>query len=168
MDLEIPAGVDVFSEDFNQSSDDDGDVDNQELLLEDVSEDFGHDSEQTEEEICGDKLSISEELARANYAAAGTEVEEERDRITVAGNIHLMNSAVNDILSKIVSDIELPYLPSEFQRVAINTVGMKRNLVLVSPTGSGKMDVPLLSVLVLRESLNNKKGVAIVTQPLTR
>ena len=45
--------------------------------------------------------------------------------------------------------------------------GQMRNLVLVSPTGSGKMNIPLLATLVLRLKLNNSKGVCIVTQPLT-
>ena len=40
-------------------------------------------------------------------------------------------------------------------------------LALSLPTGSGKMDVPLLSALVLRKRLNISKGVAIVTLPLT-
>ena len=78
-----------------------------------------------------------------------------------------MNSEVDEVLDRIVSELNLPYKPSEFQRVAVNTLGMQNNLVLVSPTGSGKMDVPLLAALVLRERLNISKGVAIVTQPLT-
>ena len=74
---------------------------------------------------------------------------------------------MDEVLDRIVSELNLPYKPSEFQRVAVNTLGMQNNLVLVSPTGSGKMDVPLLAALVLRERLNISKGVAIVTQPLT-
>ena len=66
-----------------------------------------------------------------------------------------------------MTELDLPYKPSEFQRVAVNTLGMLNNLVLVSPTGTGKMDVPLLAALVLRKRLNISKGVAIVTQPLT-
>ena len=42
-----------------------------------------------------------------------------------------------------------------------------KNLILVSPTGSGKMNIPLLATLVLRLKVNNPKGVCIVTQPLT-
>ena len=41
------------------------------------------------------------------------------------------------------------------------------NVVLISPTGSGKMNVPLLATLVLREKLGVPKGVCIVTQPLS-
>ena len=50
---------------------------------------------------------------------------------------------MDEVLDRIVSELNLPYKPSEFHRVAVNTLGMQNNLVLVSPTGSGKMDVPL-------------------------
>ena len=123
--------------------------------------------EGSREEIEDMKLDISKEQAMANYLAAGTEVEEEKDRITVEGNAELIFDDVDRILNKIVEDLNLPYKPSPFQRVAINTLGMQNNLILVSPTGSGKMDVPFLSALVLREKLGNRKGMAIVTQPLS-
>ena len=123
--------------------------------------------EASEEEVNDMKLDISKDQAIANYFAAGTEVEEEEDKITVEGNSELISEAVDEILEKIVKDLNLPYEPSPFQRVAINTLGMQNNLILVSPTGSGKMDVPFLTVLVLREKLGNSRGMAIVTQPLS-
>ena len=113
------------------------------------------------------KLDISVSQAKANYEMAGTEVEEEEDRITVAGNGDLMNPEVNEILDKVVEDTKMAYTPAEFQRVTINALGGMNNVVLVSPTGSGKMNVPLLSTLVLREKLGIPKGVCIVTQPLS-
>ena len=113
------------------------------------------------------KLDISVSQAKANYEMAGTEVEEEEDRITVAGNGDLMNPEVNEILDKVVEDTKMAYKPAEFQRVTINALGGMNNVVLVSPTGSGKMNVPLLSTLVLRKKLGIPKGVCIVTQPLS-
>jgi hypothetical protein len=88
-----------------------------------------------EEAVIDDKLGISEALARENYLAAGEEVQEEKDRITVEKNLHLISQEVDLILDKIVLDLSLPYSPSDFQRVAVNTLGMQRNLILVSPTG---------------------------------
>ena len=113
------------------------------------------------------KLDISVSQAKANYEMAGLEVEEEEDRITVAGNGDLMNPEVNEILDKVVEDTKMAYTPAEFQRVTINALGGMNNVVLVSPTGSGKMNVPLLSTLVLRKKLGIPKGVCIVTQPLS-
>lgn len=88
-----------------------------------------------EEAVIDVKLGISEALARENYLAAGVEVQEEKDRITVEKNLHLISQEVDLILDKIVLDLSLPYSPSDFQRVAVNTLGMQRNLILVSPTG---------------------------------
>ena len=115
----------------------------------------------------GTSLSISEEHARANYQAAGTMVKEEADSLSVSDNEKLIDPEVDKILTHILDDLALPYQISDFQRVSVNVLGSMKHLVLVSPTGSGKMDVPLLSALVLREKLGIKKGVAIVTQPLS-
>ena len=115
----------------------------------------------------GDKLDISEELARKNYNMAGTEKVEDDDQISIAGNAALMSDVVDRMIDEVTNKLDLPYSLSEFQRVSINVLGSKKNLILVSPTGSGKTDVPYLSVLVLRELEQNPKGVCIVTQPLT-
>ena len=79
----------------------------------------------------------------------------------------MMNPEIDAVLDRIVKDLEMPCMPSEFQRVAVNTLGDMKNVILCSPTGSGKMNVPLLATLVLREKLNNPKGVGIITQPLS-
>ena len=176
-----PTLDDIFDESYEDESGDSGEEDgfldedmagaDQEIL--DVSRESLENEEQVAEAMMEnkedkeDKLGISEELARKNYIAAGTEVEEEKDRITVAGNPDLMNPEVNSILDRILLDLNLPYKMSDFQRVAVNCVGSQKPLVLVSPTGSGKMDVPLVSALVLRKKLDLSKGVAIVTLPLT-
>ena len=151
----------------------------------DPAEKYGEDSESEDElgnmeqleiengldEVSGKngsrELDISVVQAKANYVAAGTEVLEEADRITLANNAQLMNSEVNDILDRIVDKIQMRYTPAEFQRVAINALGGMKNVILISPTGSGKMNVPLLTTMVLREKLGNSKGVCIVTQPLS-
>ena len=88
-----------------------------------------------DEEKVAYKLGISEAQARENYNVAGSEVNEEADRITVADNANLMDAKVNDILDDIVNEIQMPYKPAEFQRVAINALGGMKNVVLISPTG---------------------------------
>ena len=148
----------IFSDEYESNSscsEDDSHSENEEI---------GDDGVQEKIEV---KLAITEALAKRNYIDAGEEIKEEPDKITVAGNAGLMNYKVDLILDKLVNKLDLPYKPSDFQRVAVNTLCCQKNLVLVSPTGSGKMDVPLLSVLVMREKLNNDKGVCVITQPLT-
>ena len=113
------------------------------------------------------KLGISEEQARKNYEAAGTLVVEEKESITVTDYAHLMNDDVDKQLDKVVDEVKLPYRPADFQRVAVNVLGSMKSVILISPTGSGKMSIPLLAILVLRKILNSERGVCIVTQPLT-
>ena len=153
----------IFHEEYQYSEDSESDED---LGIEEHEnsrncecEDPGNNSEM--------KLGISFAQAKANYDVAGTEVKEERDCITVAGNSDLMDPDTDAILDKIVEDIKMQYKPAEFQRVAVNALGQMMNVILVSPCGSGKMNVPLLATLVLREKLKNPRGVAIVTQPLS-
>ena len=136
-------------------------------LFEEENSDLETELEAAEEEPESCLLSISAEQARLNYEQAGKCVQEEPDRISVAGNAHWMESSIDALLDDVVAQIGMPYKPAEFQRVAINSLGQLENLVLISPTGSGKMNVPLLAALVLRKKFNNPQGVAIITQPLT-
>ena len=149
----------VFHEDYQEEESSESE--------EDLAE--GEENSDQRVEIAGvvDKLGISAAQAEANLAAAGTVVDEEGDRITIAGNLDLMNPETDAVLDRIVKDLEMPYMPSDFQRVAVNALGDMKNVILCSPTGSGKMNVPLLATLVLREKLNNPKGVGIITQPLS-
>ena len=163
-----PALDSIFYEDYNDESDDSA---NDSLNSEDVA---GDESKNTDTEAATElddqlktKLSISEDHARMNYLTAGKEVLEEADGISVAGNSDHIDPDINETLDRIVKELSLPYQPSDFQRVSVNSVCQLNHLILISPTGSGKMDVPLLATLVLRERLGISKGVAIVTQPLT-
>ena len=149
---------DVFVENYM----DGGDTDSDDGLMEDLDISAGKDDGNDEF-----RLGITAVQAKANYDIAGTEVEEEKDGITIQDNADLMNYEVNNILNEVVQEIQMPYQPAEFQRVAINALGGMKNVVLVSPTGSGKMNVPLLSTLVLRKVLGIPRGVCIVTQPLS-
>ena len=66
------------------------------------------------------------------------------------------------MLDEIVSRLKMPYTPADFQRVSVNALAKQKNVVLVSPTGSGKLNVPLLATLVLREQLKNSKGILLL------
>ena len=104
------------------------------------------------------KLDITQALADSNYDAAGIEVNEEMDRISIDKHKNLICSEVNSILDDIVTELKMPYWPSDMQRVSVNALGQLKNVVLVSPTGSGKMNIPQLATLVLRKKLDIPKG----------
>ena len=141
----------------------------------DSDSEFGHsESEQegmrrreSEMDQFSHQLGITIEQADANLESAGQYVDEEGERITVAGNMDLMDDDADILLNEIVRDLQLPYKLAEFQRVSVNALAQKKNVILVSPTGSGKMSIPLLATLVLRKKLGISKGVCIVTQPLS-
>ena len=133
----------------------------EELSLEDkVLTDDENDSSdsvnESDDELSVDEdiLGIDKRLADFNYQSAGVEVMEDVDRISVEMYRHLMNTKIDSLLDTEVSNLKLPYKPSDFQRVSINALGQRMNVVLVSPTGSGKMSVPLLATLVLKKKLN--------------
>ena len=140
---------------------------NEDIESEDEMEDIEDMVNTTEEDERTGKLEISVRLADKNYENAGIEVDEEEENITVEKYADLIDGETDLILDEIVDKIQMRYRPAQFQRVAINTLGRLKNVVLISPTGSGKMNVPLLATLVLRERLGNPKGVCIVTQPLS-
>ena len=113
------------------------------------------------------KLGISLEQAEKNYASAGSLVDEEPDQISLADNANLIDVRVDAVLDAVVKECGMKYMPTEMQRVTINALGTLKNIILISPTGSGKMNVPLLATHVLRKILKKPKGVCIITQPLT-
>ena len=150
LNLEIgqdPSLDEVFFESYNYDSGDSDDSDNDDhekdvLPGEETNSGFEDDVEESAnhgdgpgEEI-GRKLCITEAQARENYLAAGTEVAEEEDSITVAAHYDLINPEVDVILEKIVVDLNLPYKLSDFQRISVNTACDLKNLILVSPTGT--------------------------------
>ena len=113
------------------------------------------------------KLGISKDLARKNYEAAGMEVKEDSEVITVDDHADLIDPKIEVILNETLDTLQLPYKLSDFQRLSVNVAASMRHLIVVMPTGSGKMDIPLLSILVLKKKLKMPKGVVIITQPLT-
>jgi len=145
------------------------DITNQEFGMDGDSETDSSEVMNSEEDGISemDMLDISEAQADANLAAAGSEVREEKDRISMEENHKLIESDVDCCLDEIVEELCLPYALADFQRITVNALAQLKNVVLVSPTGSGKMNVPLLTTLVLRARLKNPKGVGIITQPLT-
>ena len=112
----------IFHEEYQQSedseSDDDLGIEEHENSRNCESEDPGNNNEM--------KLGISFAQAKANYDVAGTEVKEERDSITVAGNSDLMDPNTDAILDKIVEDIKMQYKPADFQRVAVMSTLLDR------------------------------------------
>ena len=120
-----------------------------------------------EETVSNVKINISEGLARSNYEAAGTLVDEEPERITIAEYNHLIDEVVDTVFNEVLADAKIKYTPVDFQRISVNVLAKQKTLILISPTGTGKMNIPLWANLVLRKLQKNEKGLVIVIQPLS-
>ena len=122
--------------------------------------------ENSEEKLDLSSLQISSQIAKKYYEGAGQEVLEEEDQISIALHSHLLRDEVHGSLQEVINEIQLPFSLSDFQKLSLHIIGSGQNLMLVSPTGSGKTLVIYLGILLLRKLFNNPDGVAIITEPL--
>ena len=84
------------------------------------------------------ELTISRADAMKNYEEAGTLVTEQADDISFEKYGHLMTSSNDQILEAVLAKLALPYQLAQFQTISLNILLQKKDLVLLSPTGSGK------------------------------
>ena len=83
---------------------------------------------------------ITKEDATNNYKEAGRLVPEEEDPISMEDYPEIMKSSqVTPVLQKILQGLALPYDLSDFQKLALHTLLQLKDLILISPTGSGKV-----------------------------
>ena len=104
--------------------------------------------------------------AQKNYDMAGQEVPEEQDQISISDHQHLLNDVVHHYIQEVLSEVHLPYRLSDFQLLSLHVLGSGKNLMLLSPTGSGKTNVIYLGILLMRKIFSIPDGVVIVTEPL--
>ena len=101
------------------------------------------------------------------YDEAGKLVSADDDQISLTKYCHLLRDDVALTLAQVLEENPLQFELADFQKVAIHAIGSMQNVVLISPTGSGKMAVAYLSILVLQKMLGIPSGVGVGTQPLT-
>ena len=114
-------------------------------------------------------IEVTEMYAQAQtlYESAGELVEEEEGQISLTRYSHLLNDNVASILEQVLVENPLPFELQDFQKLALHAIGNLQNVILITPTGSGKMVVSYLSILVLQKVLNVPCGVGVGTQPLS-
>ena len=81
---------------------------------------------------------ITEAEARENYEKSGKLVTADDDQIRIEDYQHLMDSSVTSFIDKVVDELSLPYNLSDFQTLSLNILLQKKDLILLSPTGTGK------------------------------
>ena len=84
-------------------------------------------------------LMISKEKADRNYELAGTLVDEPEDEISISKYKHLLTDSVHHVIMQVLQETEIRFQLADFQMLSLHVLGSQKNLILLSPTGSGKM-----------------------------
>ena len=110
--------------------------------------------------------SISKQLADELYEKAGTLIPEDAEQITIEKYNNLLKDSVHLIIQEVLTEHPLPFQFQDFQLLTLHCLGSLKNIILVSPTGTGKMICSYYGVLVLQKVLGVPNGVGLMTQPL--
>ena len=95
------------------------------------------------EDISFEKLKV---LADNNYDMVGEVVDEDANQITLIKHNHLLCDVVGVAIEQVLSEHPLPYQLQDFQKLSLHALGSQKNVILISPTGSGKMIIAYLAV----------------------
>jgi hypothetical protein len=97
------------------------------------------DSDSENETVFTTGLMISKDDAEKNYELAGTLVDEPPDEISISMHEHLLNDPIHVLILEVMHETKIGYRLSDFQMLSLHVLGSQKNLILISPTGSGKM-----------------------------
>ena len=86
-----------------------------------------------------DGLMITKEDAERNYQLAGTLVDEPPDEINIAKHAHLLKDTIHAFIMEVLQEANIKFKLADFQMLSLHVLGSQKNLILLSPTGSGKM-----------------------------
>ena len=110
---------------------------------------------------------ISTETVAQLYEKAGSMTEEDAINIPLDNySSYLLNDHVHSAIRQVLLENPLPYQLQEFQLATLHYLGSFKNVILITPTGSGKTLCVSLGILVLKNIFGLPKGVGLVTQPL--
>ena len=102
------------------------------------------------------------------YEEVGSKSDAEPEgKLTIEKNLHLLRDEVAFLIEEVLEEHPLPYQLKDFQKFVLHQIGSLNNVILVSPTGSGKMVVIYLAIFVLQKVLGVSDGVGIGCQPLS-
>ena len=88
------------------------------------------------------------------YGAAGCWVQEQREELTLESYSHLLSDKVHLHLLQVLEENPLSFELQDFQKLAVHVLGSGENCILISPTGSRKMLVVYIAILVLQKVYN--------------
>ena len=97
------------------------------------------DSDSENDTVFTTGLMISKDDADNNYELAGTLVDEPPDEISISKHEHLLNDPIHILILEVMHETKIGFRLSDFQMLSLHVLGSQKNLILISPTGSGKM-----------------------------
>ena len=109
---------------------------------------------------------LSKEQANELYERAGSLIKEDPEEITLEKYNYLFKDSIHNIVMEVLDENPLPFKLQNFQLLTLYCIGSLKNVILVSPTGTGKMICANLAVKVLQKVLGVPSGVGLVTQPI--
>ena len=80
------------------------------------------------------------------YEMAGELVEEEESQITLAKYDFLLSDEVAISIQQVLEENPLPFKLQNWQLLSLHALGSLKNVILVSPTGTGKMIIAYLAI----------------------
>ena len=102
------------------------------------------------------------------YEEVGSKSDAELEgKLTLEKNLHFLIDEVAFLIEEFLEEHYLPYQLKDFQKLVLHQVGSLNDVILVSPTGSGKMVLIDLAIFVLQKVLGVNDGVGIGCQPLS-
>ena len=87
-------------------------------------------------------------IGKEDADLAGTEVDEPPDGIKLAEHAHLLYDKVHHLIMEFLEETEL--LSADFQLLSLHVFGSLKNLILISPTRSGKT-LEMTSLFMIRK-----------------
>ena len=117
--------------------------------------------------MADDELGISVERAEWLSTEAGELVDEDQPQINIQKYGYLLRDEVDIVIKQVLEETRLTIKLQDFQILTLHCLGNRKNVVLVNPTGSGKMLCAYLATLVLRKVFDKDKGVGLGTMPLS-
>ena len=112
-------------------------------------------------------IDISKERADWLFDEAGELVDEDEEQIKIERYEHLMSDKIHIIIQEVLNENNIVFKLQDFQLLTLHCLGNLQNVVLICPTGCGKMLCAYLGTLVLRKVFGKVKGVGLGNQPLS-
>ena len=101
------------------------------------------------------------------YDTAGMLIKEDEHKITMESHNYLQNDSVHSVIQEVFNEHPIPFKLQDFQLLTLHALGSQKNVVLVSPTGSGKMICTYLGSLVLQKIFGIENGIILGTMPIS-